>query len=78
MIPAFIMTGSTIMPATWSLCSSRSLATLPRSLKVATSVRPVIAAGMPLLLGTCAGLSAGPASSGSGITETCTESWWPW
>lgn len=54
-MPAFIMTGSTIMPATWSLCSSSSLSTLSRSLNVATSVRPVIAAGMPLLLGTCAG-----------------------
>ena len=64
MIPAFIMTGSMIMPATWSLCSSRRRATLPRSLNAAISVRSVMALGMPVEAGALLGLSSGPACSG--------------
>ena len=74
MIPAFIMIGSMIIPATWSGCSSSSLATLSRSLNVAIRVRSVMAWGMPVDEGTCAGFSAGPASSGVGMTDTWTES----
>ena len=74
-MPAFIMTGSTIMPATWPRCASRSLATLARSLNWAISVRLVIASGMPDEDGTLSGRSLGPASASSGMTETCTESW---
>src|SRR3974390_1630558 len=64
MIPAFIMIGSMSMPATWSLCSSRSRSTLPRSLNVAIRVRSVMALGMPVELGTLFGLSARPAVAG--------------
>ena len=74
MMPAFIMTGSMIIPATWSWCSSRSRATLSRSLNVAISVRSVMALGMPVEAGALLGLFLGPAASGSGATETCTES----
>ena len=74
MIPAFIMIGSMIMPAIWSWCSSSSLATLSRSLNVAIRVRSVMARGMPVDEGALYGLWAGPASSGSGMTDTWTES----
>ena len=37
-----------------------------------------MASGMPLLAAADAGRLAGPISSGSGMTDTCTESWWPW
>ncbi len=47
MMPAFIMIGSTIIPATLPSWALSSRATLSRSLKVAISVRSVIAAGMP-------------------------------
>ena len=77
-MPAFIMIGSTIIPAIRPGWASSSRATLPRSLNVATSVRSVIAAGMPEEDGTWLGRSRGPASSGSGMTDTWTESWWPW
>ena len=73
-MPAFIMIGSTIMPATSPWCSSSSLATLARSLNWATSVRSVMARGMPADEGTLAGWSLGPASASSGMTETWTES----
>jgi hypothetical protein len=43
MIPAFIMIGSRIIPAIWPGCSSSSVATLSRSLNVATRVSRVIA-----------------------------------
>ena len=78
MIPAFIITGSMIIPATWPGCWSSRRLTLSRSLNVATRVSRVIASGMPVLAGTWAGSSAGPTSSASGATETWTESWWPW
>ena len=78
MIPAFIMTGSRIMPAIWPWCSSSRRATLSRSLNVAISVRSVMAFGMPEDEGALLGFSCGPASSSSGATDTCTESWWPW
>ena len=78
MIPAFIMIGSMIIPAISSGCSSRSLATLSMSLKLATRVSLMNGPGMPVLDGAWAGLPSGPASSASGATETCTESWWPW
>ncbi len=70
MIPAFIMTGSTIMPATWPGCSSRRPLTLPRSLNWATRVSLVIASGMPDEDGTECGRPRGPASAGFGMTET--------
>ncbi len=38
----------------------------------------MIACGMPVLPATPTGRSAGPIVLGSGSTETCTESWWPW
>ena len=78
MMPAFIMIGSMIMPATWPWWVSRSLATLSRSLNVAIRVRSVMALGMPVEDGALYGVAAGPACSGSGATETWTESWWPW
>ena len=37
-----------------------------------------MALGMPEEEGALFGLCRGPASSSSGATETCTESWWPW
>ena len=79
MIPAFIMIGSRIMPATCPGCSVSARSTAPRSLNGTTVTRSMIAAGMPLLSGTLCGRSAGPmSSSASGSTETTTESWWPW
>ena len=36
------------------------------------------ARGMPVDDAAWAGLFLGPASSGSGATDTWTESWWPW
>ena len=74
MIPAFIITGSMIMPAIWPSCSSSRRATLSRSLNAAISVRSVMAFGMPEEAGALAGLCRGPASSSPGATETCTES----
>ena len=78
MMPAFIMIGSTIIPATWPGWASRMRSTAARSLKPTTRVRSMMAVGMPVLPGTPVGRSAGPISSGSGATETWTESWWPW
>ncbi len=78
MIPAFIITGSMIMPAISFSCSSSRRATLSRSLNVAISVRSVMAFGMPEEAGTLLGFSRGPASASSGATETWTESWCPW
>jgi spermidine/putrescine transport system ATP-binding protein len=55
-------------------CSSSRRATAPRSLKPTIRVRSVMARGIPLLDGTLAGRSAGPAcSADSGLTDTCTE-----
>ena len=42
------------------------------------TVSSMIASGIPELAGTFVGLLAGPTSSASGVTETCTESWCPW
>ena len=77
MMPAFIMIGSTIMPAIWPACSSSSRGNAGRSLKPTTSVRSVIAVGIPVLAGTWCGRAGSPTSSASGVTDTCTESWWP-
>ena len=79
MMPAFIMIGSTIIPATSPGCRRSAASTAARSLNGTTVTRPVTASGMPLLLTTPTGASSGPiSSSGSGSTETMTESWWPW
>ena len=77
-MPAFIMIGSRIIPAIWPWCSASTRSTAPRSLNGTMTIRSMIACGMPVLPGTLYGASAGPTSSGSGSTETCTESWWPW
>ena len=74
MMPAFIMIGSTIMPATWPGFSSSTRFTATRSLKPTIRVRSVIAFGMPVLDGHRLGRSAGPMSSASGQTDTWTES----
>ncbi len=78
MIPAFIMIGSMIIPATSAGCSSRSRATPSRSLKLATRVRSVMARGMPVEEGTLFGRCRGPTASRPGMTDTWTELWWPW
>src|SRR5438132_1609726 len=49
MMPAFIMTGSTIMPAIWPSCSAKMRSATSRSLKGTMRVRSVIAFGMPVL-----------------------------
>ena len=74
MMPAFIITGSRIMPAIWFSCSSSRRATPSRSLNAAIRVRSVMAFGMPEEAGALLGFSGGPASSSPGATETCTES----
>ena len=51
MMPAFIMIGSMIMPATWPGYSSRRRRTLSRLLNEAIFVSANIASGMPVLAG---------------------------
>ena len=79
MMPAFIITGSRIIPATWpGWASSDRRDHVEVVERDDQATRSRIACGMPLLPATGSGASAGPASSASGMTETCTESWWPW
>ena len=52
MMPAFIITGSRIIAATWPRCSASARATAPVSLNGTTITRSRIAAGMPELPGT--------------------------
>src|SRR5260370_512513 len=58
MIPAFIMIGSMIIPATSPGCSSSSRATLSMSLKAATRVSRMNASGIPVLDGVAAAFPA--------------------
>jgi hypothetical protein len=68
---------SMIIPAIRPGFSSSSRATPSRSLNPTTRVRFTIACGIPVLERTWAGLCGGPTSSGSGQTDTWTESGWP-
>ena len=78
MMPAFIMIGSRIMPA----ISAGVLGERPLDGaevvegddddQVHDRLRDAGVAGHARRR------SAGPTSSASGSTETCTESWWPW
>ena len=77
-MPAFIIAGSTIMPATrpWYRCSVRSSAS--RSLNGTTRVSATTSSGMPIVCGTDTGSSYGPILSPGGATDTITASPWPW
>ena len=66
MIPAFIITGSSSMPATSPGCSANTRSTASRSLKGTIEVSAMIPAGMPLLAAALAGRSTGPSSLGAG------------
>jgi hypothetical protein len=78
MMPAFIITGSMIIPATWPSFSTRTRESTSRSLKGTTWVRETISGGMPVLAATLFGWSGLPRSCPVWYTETCTESWCPW
>jgi hypothetical protein len=78
MMPAFIITGSSSIPAIWPGWSANTFSVTSRSLKGTTEVSPTISAGIPLEATALAGLWTGPSSSSGWYTDTCTESWWPW
>ena len=77
-MPAFIMSGSMIMPAIFPACSSSARSRTARSLNGTTTTRSTMACGMPPPAATDHGRSRGPRSSASLYIDTMTASWCPW